>query len=132
MPPDKTPVGTKHGGKSCTELEILEKIFLLKQYFEDDANLDNINKYVDRSIDSQHEVVPPGQDLCPGWPDHQLPVVNHLVSLISVGDQLGGVTAEEHHHYGGEKGGHGCVTAVVGGYGVVEHGGSGSENCKIA
>ena len=34
------------------------------------------------------------------------------------------MAAEEDHHYGGEKGGHGGVTAMMSRYGVVEHGGS--------
>ena len=97
------------------------------------TNLDNVNKDVDGGIDSQHEMVPPGQDLCPGRPDQQLPVVDHLVSLIDVGDQLGGVAAEEHHHYGGEQRGHGGVTAMVSSsrYGVVEQGGSGVRQLKL-
>ena len=71
-------------------------------------------------------MVPPGQDLCPGRPDYQLPIVDHLIGLIGVGDQLGGMTAEEHHYYGGEKGCHGVVSSMMTGYGVVEDGGSGN------
>ena len=72
-------------------------------------------------------MVPPREYLCPWRPDHKLPIVDHLVGLVGVGDQLGGVAAEEDHHYGGEEGGHGRVTAMMSRYGVVEHGGSGVE-----
>ena len=82
--------------------------------------LDHIYEDVDRSIDSEHEMVPAWQDLCPRRPDHELPIVDHLVGLIGVGDQLGGVAEEEHHHYGGEQSGHGGVPAVVNRDGVVE------------
>ena len=91
------------------------------------TNLDNINKDVDRGIDCKHEMVPPGENFCPGWPHDQLLVVDHLVGLVGAGDQLGGVAAEEHQHYGGEKGGHGGVAAVVSGYRVVEYCRSGSK-----
>ena len=75
--------------------------------------LDDIYKDIDRSVDSEHKVVPTSQDICPRRPDCELPVVDHLVGLVGVGDQLGGVAAEEHHHYGGEQGGHGGVPSVV-------------------
>ena len=40
------------------------------------------------------------------------------------------MAAEEDHHYGGEKGGHGGVTAMMSRYGVVEHCGSGVETSR--
>ena len=43
-------------------------------------------------------MVPPGENFCPGWPHDQLLVVDHLIGLVGAGDQLGGVTAEEHQH----------------------------------
>ena len=73
-------------------------------------------------------MIPSRENFCPGWPKHQLLVVDHLVGLVGAGDQLGGVAAEEHQHYRGEKGGHGGVPAVVSGYRVVEAGGS--ENLR--
>ena len=79
-------------------------------------NLDNVNKNVDGGIDRQHEMVPPREHLRPGWPHNQLLVDDHLVGLEGAGDQLGGVAAEEHQHYGGEESGHGGVPAVVSGY----------------
>ena len=86
--------------------------------------LDHIDKDVDWSIDSKHEVVTPGQNLCPGGPDHQLPIGDHLVGLIGVGDHLGWVATKKHHNYGSDEGGHGCVTPVVDWDGVVELSGS--------
>ena len=74
-------------------------------------------------------MVEPGQNLSPGGPDYQLPVIDHLVGLVGVGDQLGGVAAEEDHHYGGEEGGHGVVSPVVDRDGVMKDGGS--ENMII-
>ena len=47
--------------------------------------LDHIYEDVDRSIDSEHEIVPAWQDLCPRRPDHELPIVDHLLGLIGVG-----------------------------------------------
>ena len=82
--------------------------------------LDHVYEDVDRSVDSEHEMVPARQDLCPRWPDHELTIVDHLVGLVGVRDQLGGVAAEEHHHYGGQQGGHGGVPPVVNSDGVVE------------
>ena len=67
-------------------------------------------------------MVQPRENFCPRRPDYQLPVVDHLVSLVGVCDQLGGVAAEEHQHYGGEESGHGGVPAVVNGYRVVKAG----------
>ena len=66
-------------------------------------------------------MVPPGENFCPGWPHDQLLVVDHLVGLVGAGDQLGGVTDEEHQHNGGEEGGHGGVATVVSGYRIVEY-----------
>ena len=68
-------------------------------------------------------MVEPRENFCPGRPINQLPVVDHLVSLVGVGDQLGGVAAEEHQHYGGEEGGHGVVPSMVDRDRVVEDGG---------
>ena len=84
--------------------------------------LDDINDDVDGSIDCQHEVIQLGDHICPFWPIHQLPVVDHLVGLVGVCDQLGGVAADEDHHYGREKGGHGIVSSMVNRDGVVEDG----------
>ena len=64
-------------------------------------------------------MIPLGENLRPRRPINQFSIVDHLVSLVGVGDQLGGVAAEEHHHYGGEEGGHGVVSSMVAGYGIM-------------
>ena len=78
-------------------------------------------------------MVQPGENLCPRRPDDKLPIVDHLVGLVGVGYQLGGVAAEEDHHYGCEKGGHGVVSSVVTRDGVVEDGGPDNTviNCSF-
>ena len=72
----------------------------------------NIDHDVDRGVECKHEMVYLGENLSPCWPLHKLAVFDHLVGLVGVGDQLGGVAADEDHHYGGEEGGHGIVSSV--------------------
>lgn len=52
-------------------------------------------------------MVKPAEDLCPGRPVEQVPVVDDLVGLVTVGDHLCGVAEEEHEDDGGEECGHG-------------------------
>ena len=75
-------------------------------------------------------MIPLGENFCPEWPINQLTVADHLVSLVGVGDQLGGVAAEE-HQYGGEEGGHGVDSSMMAGYGVMLDCGSWMEHFAL-
>ena len=48
----------------------------------------HIDEDVDRGVDGEHQVVALGQDLGPGWPEQQLAIGDHLVCLVSIGNQL--------------------------------------------
>ena len=72
-----------------------------------EADLHHVYEDVDGGVDCQHQVVEPTEDLCPGRPVEQVPVVDDLVGLVTVGDHLGGVAEEEHEDDGGEERGHG-------------------------
>ena len=74
--------------------------------------LDDINKNVDGGVDCEHEVVPPGENLSPCWPICQVPIVDHLISLITAGDELAGVTEKEDDNNSRKKCGHCGITSL--------------------
>ena len=48
----------------------------------------HVDEDVNGGIDGEHQVVALGQDLGPGRPEQQLAIGDHLVCLVSIGDQL--------------------------------------------
>ena len=48
----------------------------------------HVDEDVNGGIDGEHQVVALGQDLGPGRPEQQLAIGDHLVCLVSIGNQL--------------------------------------------
>ena len=64
-------------------MKIREQVFCL-----DVCYLYHIDEYVDGGVDREHQVVALGQNLGPGRPEQQLAIADHLVCLVTVGNQL--------------------------------------------
>ena len=82
-----TILGPQHFLQSCSELEILlnkneREVFCLYVY------LYHIDEDVDGGVDGEHQVVALGQNLGPGRPEQELAIADHLVCLVSIGNQL--------------------------------------------
>ena len=101
--------------------------------------LSRINENINRTVDHQHEMVPPREVVCPPGPGLDCTEVNHLRVNFSCQRHLcnpfhlncfvyierksGGVAEEEDNHDGKEQGSHGGVPAMALGDAVVDQGG---------